>query len=301
MAFEELDARVIGSTISIRFDGPSPGVSPRVPVEQSIPPKPVAAPVQPGPPQTVGSDAARTTAAVNPPPAPEGVTRPTPSSPDPFIVAKGKWRTLFVIKPLNAERMRTAWAVGAVLFVALVIGDIWVRGGAKFIENFLPTVHVPVKGGPTAMVTAAPAQRAAPASETAAPRKEASAAAAASAPVAQASAPIAQVSQSPAQPAASAAQVAQAATVASVTVKTEPVKTVTVKPVPATVMASVTPVLPLPPVAPLPAHRRGHAVPEAPRQVEREASQQPSEQNSPILVGGQYSNKATDSKGSDSK
>lgn len=28
MAFEELDSRVIGSTISIRLDGPSPGVSP---------------------------------------------------------------------------------------------------------------------------------------------------------------------------------------------------------------------------------------------------------------------------------
>ncbi|CAB3734209.1 hypothetical protein LMG22037_05861 [Paraburkholderia phenoliruptrix] len=299
MAFEELDARVIGSTISIRLDGPSPGVSQRTPPAPPSVPRPAAAPVQTDQSRTVASDAARTPGAVSPRPAPDGVARSTPSSAEPLVVPKRKGRALFVMKPLNAERMRTAWAVIAVVFVAMVIGDICLRGGAKFFENFLPTVHVPSKTSANAVATTAPAQRVAPASEATAPNK--ADAPTASAPAAQANAPIAQQPQSQAQPAAAAAQVAQPATVAPVTVKAEPVKTVTVNPVPATVMASAAPVLPIPPAAPLPVHRRGRPVPEAPRRVEHEASQQPSEQASPILVGGQYSNKATDSKGSDSK
>lgn len=298
MAFEELDARVIGSTISIRLDGPSPGVSPRTPATPPSPPRPAAAPVQPDHSKTVASDAGRTSGTVSPRPTPDGVARSTPSSPEPLAVPKGKGRSLFVMKPLNAERMRTAWAVVAIVFVAMVLADICLRGGAKFIENFLPSVHVPLKTSPNAVATTAPAQRVAPASEATAPHKVE--AATASAPVAQANAPIAQQPQPQAHPAAVAAQAAQPATVAPVTVKAEPVKTVTVNPVPATVMASAAPVLPIPPAAPLPVHRRGRPVPEAPRRVEREASQ-PSEQASPILVGGQYSNKATDSKGSDSK
>lgn len=300
MAFEELDARVIGSTISIRLDGPSPGVSPRTPAAPT-PPRPAAAPVQPVQPKAAAPDVARAPGAVSPRPAPEAVVRSAPSSPEPAVVPKGKGRALFVMKPLNAERMRTAWAVVAVVFVVMVGGDIWLHGGAKFIEGFLPTVHVPLKSSPNAVATTAPAQSTAPAVETTAPQKAGSSAVAAT-PVAQASGPATPEQPQPkAQPVVASAHVVQPATVTSVAVQSEPVKTVTVNPVPATVMASVTPVLPIPPAAPLPVHRRAHPVSEAPRHVEREASQQPSQQNSPILVGGQYSNKATDSKGSDTE
>ncbi|MBR8028590.1 hypothetical protein KDX27_40095 [Burkholderia cenocepacia] len=203
-----------------------------------------------------------------------------------------------MMKPLDAERMRTAWAVVAVLFVVMVGGDIWLHGGRRFIEGFLPTAHVPSKPSPTAVTMAAPSQRTAPANDTTAQPKVQSAATDPT-PVAQASVPV--TPQPQVQPSAAAPQVAQPAKVTSVEVKAEPVKSVTVNPVPANVMASATPVLPIPPAPPLPVHRRGHPVPEVRRHAEREVSQQPSEQNSPILVGGQFSNKATDSKGSDSK
>ncbi len=297
MAFEELDSRVIGSTISIRLDGPSPGVSPQTSATPT-PPRPAAAPVQPVQPKAAAADVARAPRAVNPRPAPEAVVRSAASSSDPVVVPKGKWRALFVMKPLDAERMRTAWAVVAVLFVVMVGGDIWLHGGRRFIEGFLPTAHVPSKPSPTAVTMAAPSQRTAPANDTTAQPKVQSAATDPT-PVAQASVPV--TPQPQVQPAAAAPQVAQPAKVTSVEVKAEPVKSVTVNPVPANVMASATPVLPIPPAPPLPVHRRGHPVPEVRRHAEREVSQQPSEQNSPILVGGQFSNKATDSKGSDSK
>ncbi|WP_157763877.1 hypothetical protein [Paraburkholderia aromaticivorans] len=205
-----------------------------------------------------------------------------------------------MMKPLDAERMRTAWAVVAVGFVVMVGGDIWLRGGGKLIEDFLPTAHLPLKSSPNAVTTAAPTHRTAPTTETTAQQKVQSAATA-STPVAQASAPVTPQPQPQVQPAVATPQVVPPATVTSVNVKAEPVKTVTVNPVPANVIASATPVLPIPPAPPLPGHRRGHPVQEVRRHVERELSQQPSEQNSPILVGGQSSNKATDSKGSDSK
>ncbi|MDO5947579.1 hypothetical protein [Burkholderia cepacia] len=205
-----------------------------------------------------------------------------------------------MMKPLDAERVRTAWAVVAVVFVVMVGGDIWLRGGGKLIEDFLPTAHVPLKSSTNAVTTAAPTHRKALATETTA-QQQVQSAATASTPVAQASAPVTPQPKPQVQPSAAAPQVAQPATVTSVNVKAEPVKTVTVNPVPANVMASATPVLPIPPAPPLPVHRRGHPVPEVRRHVEREVSQQPSEQNSPILVGGQSSIKATDSKGSDSK
>lgn len=297
MAFEELDSRVIGSTISIRLDGPSPGVSPQTSATPT-PPRPAAAPVQPVQPKAAAAEVARAPRAVNPRPAPEALVRSAPSSSDPVVVPKGKWRALFVMKPLDAERMRTAWAVVAVLFVVMVGGDIWLHGGGRFIEGLLPTAHVPSKPSPTAVTMAAPSQRTAPANDTTAQPKLQSAATDPT-PGAQASVPV--TPQPQVQPAAAAPQVVQPAKVTSVEVKAEPVKSVTVNPVPANVMASATPVLPIPPAPPLPVHRRGHPVPEVRRHAEREVSQQPSEQNSPILVGGQFSNKATDSKGSDSK
>lgn len=297
MAFEELDARVIGSTISIRLDGPSPGVSPR-PSTTPTPPRPAAAPVQPVQPKAAAPDVGRAPRAASPRPAPEAVVRSAPSSPEPVVVSKGKWRALFVMKPLDAERMRTAWAVVAVVFVVMVGGDIWLHGGGKFVEGIIPTAHVPSKSSPNAVTTAAPTQRTTPATETTAQPKVQSAATVPTS-VAQASVPV--TPQPQVQPAVATPQVAQPAKVTSVEVKAEPVKTVTVNPVPANVMASATPVLPIPPAPPLPVHRRGHPVPEVRRHAEREVSQQPSEQNSPILVGGQSSNKATDSKGSDSK
>ncbi len=297
MAFEELDSRVIGSRISIRLDGPSPGVSSRTPATPT-PPRPAAAPVQPAQPKAAAPEVARAPRAVSPRPAPEAVVRSAPSSPEPVAAPKGKWRALFVMKPLDAERMRTAWAVVAVVFVVMVGGDIWLHGGGKIIEDFLPTVHVPLKSGQNAVTTVVPPQRTAPATETTGQPKVQPAATALT-PVAQASAPV--TPQPQVQPAAAPPQVAQPATVTSVEVKSAPVKTVTVNPVPANVMASATPVLPIPPAPPLPVHRRGHPVPEVRRHAEREVSQQPSEQNSPILVGGQSSNKATDSKGSETK
>lgn len=297
MAFEELDSRVIGSTISIRLDGPSPGVSPRTSATPT-PPRPAAAPVQPVQPKAAAPDVARAPRAVGSRPAPEAVVRSAPISSEPVVVPKGTWRALFVMKPLDAERMRNAWAVVAVVFVVMVGGDIWLHGGGRFIESFLPTAHVPPKPGPNAVTMSAPSQRTAPAKETTAQPKVQSAATD-PAPVAQASVPV--TPQPQVQPAAAAAQVAQPAKVTSVEVKADPVKSVTVNPVPANVMASATPVLPIPPAPPLPVHRRGHPVPEVRRHIEREVSQQPSEQSSPILVGGQSSIKASDSKGSDSK
>ncbi|CAB3767433.1 hypothetical protein [Paraburkholderia humisilvae] len=298
MAFEELDARVIGSMISIRLDDPSPDVSPRSALP--TPPRPAAAPVQPDQPKSAAPNVARVSDAVSLEPAPETVVLAAPGTAEPIAVTKGKWRALFVMKPLNAERMRTAWALIAVVFVAMVVGDIWLHGRAKFIAEFLPSIHVPLKADASTAVTAALAQRTAPATDVTAPRTV-EASATASTPTVQGSATVTQRPQPPVQPLAAAAPLAEPTTAAAVAVKAEPVKTVTVNPVPATVMALATPVLPIPPAGPLPVRRGGRPVPETPRHGEREVSQQPSEQNSPILVGGQYSDKATDSKGSESK
>jgi hypothetical protein len=220
------------------------------------------------------------------------------------MMPQKKSRSFFVMKPLNAERLRTVWAVGAILFVLLVAVDgVW-HGGWKSLQGILPAPHVAtqtmvptaVQAAPSHVAQSQPASVVAPASVGQAQPTQVQSAA----PTAQ-SVPAPMVVSAPVSTAApAAAAVVPTASVTAIAVQPPPVKPVSVDPVQAAVMASATPVPPLPAAA-LPVHRRVRSEEAPQREVRVKHEEAPQEQNSPILVGGQYSSKATDSKGSDSK
>lgn len=304
MAFEELDARVIGSSITVRLDGIAPGVSARTPTEPRIP-ETAAAPLAGSTTRPVPMASAATGGTVRPAAGPpvEPVAQRVAETPSVTMPQK-KLRSFFVMKPLNAERLRTVWAVGAILFVLLVAVDgVW-HGGWKALQGILPAPHVATKTVVPAAVQAAPshvtqsepAGIVAPVSAVKAQPTQVQSAAPTAQSVPAPKVESAQVST----PAPAAAAVAPTASMTAIAVQPQPVKTVSVDPVPAAVMASAAPVPPLPAAA-LPIHRRVRSEEAPQREVRVKHEEAPQEQNSPILVGGQYSSKATDSKGSDSK
>ncbi|ENZ77813.1 hypothetical protein OR214_02089 [Ralstonia pickettii OR214] len=293
MAFEELDARVIGSSITVRLEEYVGGAPVRPPSQTRVPP-------------------ARTTppgvSTLPPAPKPEAkLVKPEEGSGQTRSVAAKSGRRkgggLFVMKPLSAERLRVALAVGCFGAIALGAGSIYVRDGWSFFKGFLPTAHVEKKipaslsapqntvaAGPVTTAVS-PAPVAPPASAVVVPQ-----AAAVVAPT-QPTASVEVHNQTPpTQPVVAAPVVLQQASApvaaaAPVVVETQPIRKVEVQPVPQALIERA-PVLPLP-AAPKIAR---------PRVVRQEAPTRPqpheapaAEQNSPILVGGQFS------KGKDSK
>lgn len=293
MAFEELDARVIGSSITVRLEEFVGGAPVRPPSQPKV------SPARPAPPRA---------GTLPPAPKPEAklAKNEEGSSEARSVAAKAGWRKgggLFVMKPLSAERLRVALTVGCVGAIAFGAGSIFVRDGWKFFKGFLPTAHVETKAPasssvPQNLVAAGPvtpkvssAPVAPPAASAVAPQ-----AAAVVAP-AQPSTPVEVRNQTSATPQVvttpAAVQQASApiAAAAPAAVETHPVKKIEVQPVPQAVIERA-------PVVPLPAAPKVVR----PRVVHQEAPARPqpheapaAEQNSPILVGGQFS------KGKDSK
>lgn len=293
MAFEELDARVIGSSITVRLEEFVGGTPARPPSQSKVPPARTAPP-RAGP--------------LPPAPKPDAhLAKPEDAcSQARSVAAKARWRTgggLFVMKPLSAERLRVALTVGCVGAIAFGAGSIYVRDGWKFFKGFLPTAHVDTRSSattstPPTLVASGPVTRAA-SSVPAAPASASAAAPLAAAVVTptQATAPVEVHSQSSAAqpvvgaPAALQQTSAPVAATAPVMAETQPVKKVEVQPVPQALIERA-------PVVPLPAAPKVIR----PRAVHQEAPARPqpheapaAEQSSPILVGGQFS------KGKDSK
>lgn len=292
MAFEELDARVIGSSITVRLEQFVGGTPTRPPFQSKA---------------TAANAAAPRLGPLPPAPKPEVMfAKPEDGSRQArSLTAKTGWRKLggvFVMKPLSAERLRVALTVGCVGALAFTAGTIYMRDGWKFFKGFLPTVHNETRSSATSStpptlvaggaVTQAPASAVTPSAASAVVTQ-----AAAVIPPTQPAAPVEVHSQASAvQPFASApagpqqanapvAPPAQAAAPAPVAVEAQPVKKAEVQPVPQALIERA-------PLVPLPAAPKIVR----PRVVHQEAPARPqpheapaAEQNSPILVGGQFS------------